>query len=122
VSRGIKQREMVRRGQMRPQQPDRRQRGRAVPQALEEHRKLPRRACRLDAVIRRVFGEVQDGRAVGEQRGGPLPRYSRRASTSASSATSVTVADRSSPTAFVVAARRSSSVRRGMWLIVIHHL
>ena len=42
--------------------------GRSVSEPVEDQGESPRRACRFDATVGGVFGEVKDLRAVGEQR------------------------------------------------------
>ena len=72
VPRGREQGLMIGLCQVRSQQRDRGQRDRAIGQELENDRKPSGCARRLDAVIGRVLGQVQDLRAIGEQRGTPL--------------------------------------------------
>ena len=58
--------------QVRCQERDRGQRQRTLGQQIEDHRKAPRGPRGLDASIRRVLREVQELRAVGEERRAPL--------------------------------------------------
>jgi hypothetical protein len=63
---------MVLRCQVTGEQADGRQRDGSVDQQIEDHGKLARRTCGLDAAVRRVLRQVQRPRAVHEQRRVPL--------------------------------------------------
>ena len=59
---------MIGLSQVRRQERDRGQRQRTFGQQIEDHRKAPRGPRGLDPSIGGVFGEVQDLRAVSEER------------------------------------------------------
>jgi len=67
VARRIEDLTLILRRQVRGQQPDGGQRQSSLSQQIEQDGKAPRGARCLDTAVRRVFGEVQDFGAVGEE-------------------------------------------------------
>jgi len=72
VTRPLQHGLVVLRREGRAQHPNRRQRQLAGREEIEDHRKPPARACRRDPIARRVLGEAQDLRAIGEERAATL--------------------------------------------------
>jgi hypothetical protein len=67
VTCGVEPFVAVRLGEMRPQETQIRERELAALEPLQYDGKSPRRACRVDAAVRRVLRQPQDARALDEQ-------------------------------------------------------